>query len=289
MRRFQRQPSHVNRRQFIAATSAVAGGLIIGFRPVTAIAQASATAAPSPNPFDGYIRIGADNRVTVLCAHMEGGQGIHTGIATLVAEELGADWSQISMEAASGSPALYGNLVFGGTYQLTAGSTGLSSSWQRYRRAGAVARTLLTKAAAVAWGVPAGEIEVAAGELSHSSGMHGKFADFIQEAATMSPPQHVELKQADDWTLIGNDGLRRPDTAGKTRGQQDYTIGVQLPGMLKNKVSRIRCQIYFSPQINKSDTFIRHPKFFRSPDDHRRRRAGPVVALRWQLPYRICR
>ena len=169
---------------------------------------------------------------------MEGGQGIHTGIATLVAEELGADWSQIFMEAASGSPALYGNLVFGGTYQLTAGSTGLSSSWQRYRQAGAVARTLLTEAAADVWGVPAGEIQVAAGELSHPSGVHGKFADFVVEAATMTPPQHIELKQADDWTLIGNDELRRPDTAEKTRGQQDYTIDVQLPGMLTAVLKR---------------------------------------------------
>ncbi len=103
MRRFQRPRNRVSRRQFIAATSAVAGGLIIGFRPLTATAQGSAADAPSPNPFEGYIRIGADNRVTVLCAHMEGGQGIHTGIATLVAEELGADWSQISLEAAWGT------------------------------------------------------------------------------------------------------------------------------------------------------------------------------------------
>jgi len=126
MVKFQRQLNRVSRRQFIAATSAVAGGLIIGFRPLTETAQASAAGAPLSSPFEGYIRIGADNRVTVLCAHMEGGQGIHTGIATLVAEELGAHWSQISMEAASGSPALYGNLVFGGD-QLTAGSTGLAA------------------------------------------------------------------------------------------------------------------------------------------------------------------
>jgi isoquinoline 1-oxidoreductase beta subunit len=238
MRRFERQLKRVNRRQFIAATSAVAGGLIVGFRPIDAAAQEGAPTAPSPNPFEGYIRIGADSRVTVLCAHMEGGQGIHTGIATLVAEELGADWSQISLEAAWGDPTLYGNVAMGGEFQLTGGSTGLFSSWQRYRQAGAVARTLLTAAAAAAWGVPAAEIQVALGELSHRSGQRGKFADFIEQAAKLTPPQDVALKQADEWTLIGNDELRRPDTADKTMGRQDYTIDVQLPGMLTAVLKR---------------------------------------------------
>ena len=143
MRRFAQQTGRMNRRQFIAATSAVAGSLVVGFRPLSAAAQAP-EAPPTPNPFAGYIRIDADNRVTVLSAHMEGGQGIHTGLATLVAEELGVDWSQVGFEAAYGNPALYGNMAMGGAFQLTGGSTGLFSSWNRYRQAGAIARVLLT-------------------------------------------------------------------------------------------------------------------------------------------------
>jgi isoquinoline 1-oxidoreductase beta subunit len=142
------------------------------------------------------------------------------------------------LEAASGNPALYGNVAMGGTFQLTGGSTGLFSSWQRYRQAGAVARTLLVEAAAESWGVRAVEIEVAGGELSHRSGQRGKFSDFIDQAAMLTPPQDVELKQADDWNLIGDDELRRPDSADKTRGQQDYTIDVQLPGMLTAVLKR---------------------------------------------------
>ena len=231
MRRFEQAARQISRRQFVAATTAVAGGLVVGFRPLGALAQDPVANAPQ-NPLQGYIRIDADNRVTVLCAHMEGGQGIHTGIATLVAEELGADWTQVGFEAASGNPALYGNTAMGGAFQLTGGSTGLFSSWDRYRQAGAVARELLKAAAAEAWRVPIDEIEVSGGTLSHASGERGAFGEFVERAAALPAPADVRLKSAADWSLIGNEALRRPDSAGKTRGQQDYTIDVQLPGML---------------------------------------------------------
>jgi len=142
MRSFEGRATGMNRRQFIVATSAVAGGLLVGFRSADA-----EDPDPLANPFDAYVRIGADGRVTVLCAHMEGGQGIYAGVATLVAEELDADWSQMQSDAAAGDVALYGNLAMGGTMQLTGGSTAMTSSWQRYREAGAVARALLVAAA----------------------------------------------------------------------------------------------------------------------------------------------
>ena len=234
MRRFEKQNTGVTRRQFIAASSAVAGGLLVGFR----VAAEGQAAAPLTNPFDAYLRIGADGRVTVLCAHMEGGQGILAGVATLVAEELDADWSQVDCDAVTGDPALYGNLQMGGAFQLTGGSTAMASSWNRYREAGAVARQLLVAAAAEAWGVPAGEIRVEKGRLAHASGREAGFGELVARAATLTPPASVALKSPEDGTLIGNENLRRPDTPAKTRGLPHCTIDVQLPALLTARPAR---------------------------------------------------
>ena len=229
MRRFERQLATFSRRRFIAATSAVAGGLVIGFRPEGGYTQETEPAPPMPNPLEAYLRIDRQGRVTVLVAHMEGGQGIYTGIATLVAEELDADWSQMDFEGASGNPTLYGNMAMGGAFQLTGGSTAMMSSWQRYRQAGA---------AAEAWAVPADEIDIEKGVISHPSGQKAGFGEFVDAASRLPVPADVPLKDVSAWRYIGNDQLRRPDTPPKTRGEQDYTIDVQLPGMLTAVLAR---------------------------------------------------
>jgi len=237
MRRFAEATGAFSRRQFIVATSAVAGGLVVGFRPGSASAQSEEKTA-TPNPFDGYLRIDADSRITVLSAHMEGGQGIYGGLATLVAEEMDADWSQMHVEGGAGNIGLYGNLAMGGAFQLTGGSTAMVSSWQRYRQAGAVARALLVAAAADAWQVRAAEIGISGGRLMHPSGKSGYFGEFVEAASAMTPPENVTLKTPAEWRYIGKEALRRPDTAPKTRGEQDYTIDVSLPCMLTAVLKR---------------------------------------------------
>src|SRR5207237_5182305 len=112
-----------------------------------------ATAAFVPNAF---VRVGTDDSVTVLIKHIEFGQGPFTGLATLVAEEMDADWSQVRAEHAPSNAELYKNFAFGA--QGTGGSTAMANSYEQMRKAGATARTMLTQAAAEAWGVPAGEI-----------------------------------------------------------------------------------------------------------------------------------
>ena len=237
MRRLENQAASLSRRSFIAASAAVAGTLTIGFR--SAVAQdGSGGAASATNPFDAYLRIDGDGQVTVLSAHMEGGQGIYSGLATLIAEELDADWSQMHVEGASGNPDYYGNKAMGGAFQLTGGSTAMVSSWQRYRQAGAIARRMLSEAAANAWGVAASEIEVSKGVISHPSGRSASFGEFVDAAARLDVPADVTLKPREDWSYIGNDELRRPDTEPKTRGAQDYTIDVSLPGMLTAVLKR---------------------------------------------------
>jgi isoquinoline 1-oxidoreductase beta subunit len=225
--------SSPSRRQFLIG-AAYAAGLVIGYRLI-AIEPAEAQVAPAgprANPFQAYVEITPQNRIVIHSSQFEMGQGSYFGIATLVMEELDGDWGQVDVVGASGNPALYGNLAWGGAAQGTGGSTSMASSWVRYRKAGAAAREMLVSAAALAWGVAAGEITVASGVLSHPSGRRANFGELAQAAAKMPVPSDVPLKSSDEWKQIGSDTLKRFDTAGKTNGTQTYTIDLKMDGML---------------------------------------------------------
>ena len=226
-----------SRRQFLVGAAATGAGLTIGFH-VPMGPAARALAADAISPINAYLRIAPDGVVTVLSAHMDGGQGIYTGVATLVAEELDADWSQLRVEGAAGNPRLYGNLAWGGAVQGTGGSTGIPSSWERYRRAGAVARAMLVEAAAQDWGVPAGEVRVEKGVLSHASGKSAGFGELADKAAGVTPPAEARLKDPSAWIYIGNEKLGRLDSVAKTTGAQQFPIDVRLPGMLTAMLAR---------------------------------------------------
>src|SRR6266568_2350647 len=140
-------------------------GLVIGVYLPRLTRAGSAAAAFAPDTFaptifapNAFVRIGTDDLVTVLIKHIEFGQGPFTGLSTLVAEELDADWSQMRAEHAPSNPDLYKNLAFG--MQGTGGSTAVTNSWEQLRKAGASARAMLVGAAAQAWGVAATEITV---------------------------------------------------------------------------------------------------------------------------------
>jgi isoquinoline 1-oxidoreductase subunit beta len=226
-----------SRRQFLVGAAAAGAGLTIGFH-VPMGPGSRAFAADPVNPINAYLRIGPDGMVTVLSAHMDGGQGIYTGIATLVAEELDADWSQLRVEGAAGNPKLYGNLTWGGAVQGTGGSSSIPSSWERYRRAGAIARAMLVEAAAQEWRVPAREVRVENGVISHPSAKSAGFGELADKAAGVAPPTDVKLKDPSAWVYIGNERLRRLDSVAKTTGAQQFPIDVRLPGMLTAVLAR---------------------------------------------------
>ncbi len=216
-----------SRRQFLVGAAVAGAGLSIAFRVPGARA-----AEAEPNPFNGYVAIAPDNKVTILSAHMEMGQGAYFGIATLVAEELEADRDQLLVEGGAGNPKLYGNLAWGGTTQGTGGSSAMFSSFDRYRKAGAIARTMLVSAAAKQWNVPASEITVEKGVVSHSSGKQATFGELADAAAKEPVPAEVTLKPREQWKLIGSEDFRRLDSRDKSTGHQQYTIDLKLPGML---------------------------------------------------------
>jgi isoquinoline 1-oxidoreductase subunit beta len=196
-------------------------------------AQGAAKAPLVPNAF---VRIAPDDTVTILSKHLEMGQGPWTGLATLVAEELDADWKQIRVEHAPGDPKLYANLLFGA--QLTGGSTAIANSYMQMRRTGAAARAMLVAAAAQAWNVPAGEITVENGRIAHAaSNRSSGFGAFAAAAAQLPVPQDVTLKSPQAFKLIGTD-LPKPDTVMKTTGKAIYTMDLQAPDMVVAVVAR---------------------------------------------------
>ena len=219
-----------SRRGLLKAGAVGATGLVVGMQ--LGLGRITSAFAAAPNPFQGYVTIAPDGTVTVISAHLDMGQGSWTGNATLVAEELDADWSLIRVVGGWGNPALYGNLAAGGKVQLTGGSTATASSFMRYREAGAVARAMLVEAASRRWSVPADEITVKNAVLTHRSGRSAGFGALAQAAAEIAAPARVTLKDRKDWVFIGDGKLHRIDNVSKTVGASLYTIDVRLPGML---------------------------------------------------------
>jgi isoquinoline 1-oxidoreductase subunit beta len=220
-----------SRRHFLIGSSVVVGGFAIGFSPAKAQTTPPFVMPPKATKVDPYIRIGKDNSVTIISAHLDMGQGIYSGIATLVADEMGADWAQMRGEGGSGNIENYGNLAWGGAAQGTGGSTGMVSSYLRYRQAGAAARVMLIEAAAKAWGVPAAEITVEKGMLK-AGNRTASFGELAEAAAALPVPANVTLKDRKDWAFIGNEAHRRMDSAEKSNGTQNFTIDLRLEGML---------------------------------------------------------
>ncbi len=191
-------------------------------------ADALAAGAFAPNAF---VRIGADNSVTVIAKHLEMGQGTYTGLATLVAEELDAAWEQVVVEGAPADASRYNNLLWGPT-QGTGGSTAIANSFEQMRQAGAAARAMLVQAAAERWQVPATELTVKAGVVGHqASSRRASFGELAEAAARLPVPEQVRLKDPKDFTLIGKH-VPRTDSVAKTTGSALFTQDVKLPGML---------------------------------------------------------
>ncbi|WP_398468661.1 molybdopterin cofactor-binding domain-containing protein [Tardiphaga sp.] len=188
----------------------------------------------APNTF---LIIGSDNTVTVLCKGFEMGQGPLTGMATLVAEELDADWSQMRASHAPSNPVLYKNLAFG--MQGTGGSTAIANSFIQMRQVGAAAREMLVAAAADAWQVPAGEITVDKGVIKHGTDKEGRFGEFAAKAMTMPVPAEPKLKDPANFKLIGKEGVvKRLDSADKSNGKAFFGLDINEPDMLTVVVAR---------------------------------------------------
>jgi isoquinoline 1-oxidoreductase beta subunit len=226
------------RRNFLKAGAATAGALVIGFvvpganRFARAADPAASAAAFVPNAF---LRIGADDRITVLLAHSEMGQGIWTALPMLIAEELDADWSRIAVEHAPADQA-YAHPVFG--MMATGGSTSTAVEFERYRQAGAAARAMLQQAAAQRFGVKVAEVSIENG-IARSGTQQARFGELVEAAAKLPvpDPKTLRLKDPATWTRIGQP-TPRLDTPEKITGRAQFGIDVQFEGLLTALVAR---------------------------------------------------
>src|SRR6266550_1798171 len=192
----------LTRRDFLKLTTVAGSGLTLGLvLPGCGKGAGGAAVGPLVMPF---VRIAPDNTVTVICKHLEAGQGVWTGLPAIVAEELDASWEQMRVESAPAQVPMYGNLAMGGKSQLTGGSTAVANSWQQLRQAGATARAMLVAAAAKAWAVPASEIKVSQGVVSHTgTGRKATFGELAGSAAKEPLPTQVTLKDPAAFSIGG--------------------------------------------------------------------------------------
>lgn len=224
-----------SRRDALKAAGALTIGMCLPLGPARA---AEAAKGPPPIHPNAFIRIGADDSVTIISKHIEFGQGPFTGLATIAAEELDADWSKVQAVAAPANAKLYANLQLGA--QLTGGSSAIANSYDQLRQAGAMARAMLVEAAATAWKVKPAEISVANGVISHAASKRSSgFGAFAAAAAKLPMPKTVKLKDPSAFTLIGKKApLPKLDSLAKSTGRTKFTIDLAEPDMLTVVVAR---------------------------------------------------
>lgn len=225
-----------SRRAFLKGAASTATTLTIGFslgspRGAYAKATDSAAGARSPVVANAFVRIGTDDSVTVIAKHIEMGQGSYSGIATVLAEELDADWRHVRVESAPADAKRYGNTVLG-SMQGTGGSSAMANSWQQLREAGAKARAMLLAAAAAQWRVPVAELTVSEGIVHHADGRQARYGELVARAASLPVPDQVTLKEPGNFKLIGQKTLPRVDVPSKVDGSAQFTLDVAFPAML---------------------------------------------------------
>jgi isoquinoline 1-oxidoreductase subunit beta len=217
--------SPLSRREFVAAGVAAGAGLVVGF--YLPHGGRSSTRAFSPN---AYLRITPDNKVTIVVARSEMGQGVRTALPMILAEELEADWKQIEIEQA-GASTLYGD-------QTTGGSASIRTTWDPMRKAGAAAREMLISAAALTWGVPRSSCAAVEGNILHGASKRRlSYGELAVKAATLPIPTDVLLKQSKDYKIVGQ-RLARVDTPAKVKGEAVFGIDFRMPGMKYGVLSR---------------------------------------------------
>jgi isoquinoline 1-oxidoreductase subunit beta len=229
-------PAMVGRREFLKTGAAVGGGLLVSWHmPLSSAAASKAGVTDGQVSLNAFVRIGTDESVTVISSHSEMGQGVYTSLPMLLNEELEADWSKIRVEAAP-VDKVYNHPIFG--MQMTGGSTTSPAEWERYRKMGALARTMLVSAAAQQWKVDAASCRVEKGVVLHSAtGKRATYGSLATAASQLTPPPEVKLKDAKSFRLIGKP-TRRLDTPSKTNGSAQFGLDVSLPGMVTAVVAR---------------------------------------------------
>ncbi|MEM9386040.1 MAG: molybdopterin cofactor-binding domain-containing protein [Pseudomonadota bacterium] len=239
---------NTTRRVFLLGSAAVVGGVAVGYhwrdrlpRPLRPLSLAPGETALSP-----YVIIDREG-ITLIAPRAEMGQGIHTTLAALVAEELDVTLEQVRVAHGQASEHYSNNALYGepriagwahsGPTQATGAQSSSRDAFIKMRKAGAAARAVLLEAAAARWGVPVGGLSTAAGVVRDGHGNSSTYVELAQEAAAFTPPADPPLKAPAEWRLLGT-SLPRVDMVSKCTGTAQYGIDVMLPDMLFATVKR---------------------------------------------------
>jgi isoquinoline 1-oxidoreductase beta subunit len=228
----------IDRRQFLKATAAAGGALALEFS-LPAAAGVLDMSRPGEHPeVTHWIVIHPDDRVVIRIARSEMGQGSMTGLAQLVAEELGCDWHKVSTEFASPNEHIRRHRIWGS--MSTGGSAAIRTSQEYLRKSGAAAREMLVSAAAAQWKVPASECRVEKGVVTHGK-RRTTYGRIAARAGKLDAPKDVALRDAKDWTIAGQSVVRL-DIPDKVLGKPVFGADVQLPGMLMASI--VQCPVF---------------------------------------------
>ena len=256
----------MNRRHLILGSLVATGALVVGWGVMPARSRLGSPENMLPTDGDvalnGWIKVMPDGKIGLAMHRSEMGQGVHTALSMLAAEELDVPLSHIHLEQA-GHDAIYGNVaMFVGSLPFhpmfsdeinksrtvrtgewivgklarelginaTGGSSTIADSWQPVREAASTARASLLLAAAAEWQLPVDELQVKSGFISHKSGMRGHYGEFAK-AASAQTPENIAPKDPQNWILIGQPA-KRVDLLAKINGSAVFGIDVRQPGML---------------------------------------------------------
>ncbi len=225
---------NISRRDFLKTGAILGGGLVLGVSLPSSAHSAKQSAKARVMSLNAFVRVGADDIVTIVVNHSEMGQGVYTSLPMLVNEELEANWTKVRLEAAPVDPA-YNHTAFG--MQMTGGSSSVWSEYDRLRQMGAAAREMLIAAAAKEWKVKPESCRAQNGNVIHESGKSLSYGKLAKKAAAMPVPKDVKLKDPSQYEVIGKP-MRRLDTREKVNGTAKFGMDVSLPGMLTAVIAR---------------------------------------------------
>ncbi|SDR58745.1 isoquinoline 1-oxidoreductase, beta subunit [Rhizobiales bacterium GAS113] len=245
----QKSAEGVSRRSLL--TSGLAGGFLLAFHlPVRAVDEPVQPPDDTAGKFapNAFIRIDRSGKTTLVMPQVEMGQGVYTALPMILAEELDADFAQVTLEHAPPSDKLYGNPLFG--IQATGNSNSIRAWWKPLRTAGASARAMLVQAAVQRWQVEPASCTTANSEVMHTeSGRKLSYGELVDAANAQTPPKDVPLKDPKNFGLIGKP-LKRLDTPDKVNGNAVYGIDAMLPDM---KFATLKACPVFGGKVAKVD------------------------------------
>lgn len=219
-----------SRRQFLKTATLSGAGLSLSFSlpGCSVVPSNKAELATTSSDVSAWLSITPDEIITIRVPSSEMGQGVHTSLPMIIADELDAAWAQVRAETAPVT-AVFNNPLTGG--RGTGGSSAVRRWWPTIAKAGAAAREMLVSAAAQRWNVPASELKTSEGVVVHSpSNRQASYGSLAAAAARLTPPENPTVKSAEQYTIIGQPA-QRLDTPAKVNGSAVFGIDVEVPGM----------------------------------------------------------